>query len=127
MRFPFAITALATLLVASACKAGDVSNPGGRPAVALRIRPDGGAFNVGEPSDFTAAFLDADGTELGMAKSATWSSSDPTVATIDRAGHFVARCVGNTNIVAVASVGDQTVSGHRLVTVSTAGQTCAAH
>ena len=126
MRSPLIAVTLATLLTISGCRQADVAGPDVHAPVVLRIRPEGAAFNIGEPLDLTAMYLDAEGAELGVAGSATWSSSDPTVATIDRAGHFVARCVGKTTIVAVAAVGDRVVSGHSMVVVGTTGPTCAA-
>ncbi len=124
-RSPTGVVLFDALVGASACHLGDIADPAIRPPVALRIRPASGAFNVGEPMDFTAMYVDADSAELGIAHIAKWTSSDTTVATIELGGHFVARCVGSTLIVAVATVGDRTVVGQRTVAVSTVGPACA--
>ena len=115
----------AGLLLSAGCHRDSTSAPARR-AVALRVYPTGGAFNVGEPFLFSAARLASDSSELGTATSVTWTSSDTTIAVIRSDGNFRARCVGTAVITAKSIEDSRVLVGQRAVPVSTGDAPCAA-
>ena len=117
-------TAVGLLLIAS-CHRDSTSAPARR-AVALRVYPTGGAFNIGEPFLFSAARLASDSSELGTATGVTWTSSDTIIAVIRSDGNFRARCVGTAVVTAKTMEDSRVLVGQRSVLVVTGGSQCAA-
>lgn len=116
------ITALGALLLSSCGESP--SQPVAR-AVALRIYPTGGVFNIGESFLFSAVRVRGDSAELGAASTVTWTSSDTMVAVIRSDGSFRARCVGATLITAKALEDSRVLAGQRTVTVASGTVACA--
>ena len=83
-------------------------------ATRIEIEPATATVLPGETRAFTATVFDQRGSEMDWIK-VTWSSSNPEVGTIDRAGLFGAFAVGSTDV--TASAGD--AAGTAAVTVST--------
>ena len=92
-----------TLLVTAACGGGSSSsnpNPGPTPVVnSISLTPTGPSINVGSTKQFTATAGYSDLSSKNVTTSATWSSSDPTVARI-QSGLASGMAPGNVNITA---------------------------
>lgn len=79
---------------------------------AVVVSPDSADIPVGETQQFTAALVDLHGDPI-TGPAVTWSSSDPSVATIDGGGLATGLAVGVTTITATA----QAASGTAILTV----------
>jgi hypothetical protein len=90
-----ALGLMAVALVA--CDQTPVSLP---EATELAVTPSAVQLHVGESATASAQVLDQRGRTLRGAD-ATWSSSNPTVATVSRDGTITARAVGSAEITAV--------------------------
>lgn len=105
-----------------------------KPVAAVRVTPPTQVIRVGQKFEFQAQPLDADGNVL-PGRVVTWSSGDPTVATIDNTGLVTGVAVGPTTITATSegisgsaalSVGAQTATSITIAPPSvgiTVGQT----
>lgn len=75
------------------------ANPSVAPQLTrVTVTPPSSTVDVGQTQSFTATALDQDGQPMSGAGSPTWSSSDPSVATIDAAGTAKALKAGSTTI-----------------------------
>ena len=70
----------------------------------VTVSPTVMTINVGETSAVTATVLPADATD----KSVTWTSSNPSVATVDASGNVTAIAEGNANITVRTTDGNYT-------------------
>jgi uncharacterized protein YjdB len=83
------------------------------PVAAVSVSPSGPAAQVGATVQFSAIARDASGNAL-TGRSLAWSSSNPSVATVNSAGLASTVAAGTANIVAVC----EGVSGQSTITVS---------
>jgi uncharacterized protein YjdB len=83
------------------------------PVAAVSVSPSGPAAQVGATVQFSATARDASGNAL-TGRSLAWSSSNPSVATVNSAGLASTVAAGTANIVAVC----EGVSGQSTITVS---------
>jgi len=83
------------------------------PVAAVSVSPSGPAAQVGATVQFSATARDASGNAL-TGRSLAWSSSNPSVATVNSAGLASTIAAGTANIVAVC----EGVSGQSTITVS---------
>jgi RHS repeat-associated protein len=70
------------------------------PFTALRITPASATLSSGQRQQFTATGVRSDNTTADLTTRALWSSSNPSVATIDASGLAVAAGSGTTTITA---------------------------
>ena len=82
--------------------------------VSIGVTPASGTVPAGLPLQFSATGTYSDGSTQALTPSATWSSSAPSVATINAAGLASGLIVGNTTITAVSG----TVQGTAMLTVT---------
>lgn len=123
---PVATGALLALgALTAACGSESVS---GVPAGAVTISPASPTVRIGETVRLTATVKAGEGTD-GEARTVFWSSSNPTVATVDGTGLVTPHAVGTAQIAASAGgqsgvaelkVLDMAVSAVRLAVSSTA-------
>jgi uncharacterized protein YjdB len=86
---------------------------------ALTVTPVGATIGDGTTLQFTATGLFSDGFSSDLTLSATWTSSDPTVAAIDpTAGLATALAPGSTTICATFTIED--ITGYTPLTVTAA-------
>jgi alpha-tubulin suppressor-like RCC1 family protein len=88
------------LAAAIACKGGDAAAPIVLSSVAITAAADSVIF-AGATATRVATVKDAAGTAIA-GKTITWTSSVPTVASIDATGRVTARTLGTTQITATA-------------------------
>ncbi len=86
--------------------------------VSILVSPSDPSIATGQTQQFTAMGTYSDNSQNTLT-SATWSSSDTTVATIDNSGLATAATTGST-LVTASSAG---VSGNTTLSVTAAGQT----
>jgi plastocyanin len=98
--------------VSIAC-GGDDGGPTNGTVAAVQITTSTATLRLGEQSQFTAIALDASGREIQNAGAVAWSSSAPSVATVNQSGLVTGNTAGTTSITATV----QSVLGTRLVTV----------
>ncbi len=89
--------------------------PGG-PVATVTVSPNPATVAVGGTRSFAATPRDADGVTVST--TIVWTSSNPTVASINSAGLATGLTVGTTTIIATAANG---VKGEAVLTVSAAG------
>ena len=83
---------------------------------AIVVSPVSPAWAVGTNGRFTATGMSSDGSTQDLTAGASWSSSDPTVATAGAQGAVTAVQPGSTDITAASAA----VSGHVTLTVAAA-------
>lgn len=109
------ITALPSILLALACGNDSGTNPG-LPAVAsVQVSPIQQAAVVGEEIAFEARAFGAAGQEI-TGRAVTWSSGNPTVATVSTSGMVIAHAVGTAHI--KATIGGKMGSGELNVSLA---------
>ena len=79
------------------------------PFTAVRVSPASPTITSGQGQQFTAMAVAADNSTIDVTSRAMWSSSDPTVATIDANGLATALKAGTTSISATFATLTQTV------------------
>src|SRR5216683_6393088 len=79
------------------------------PFTAVRVNPASSSITSGQRQQFTAVAVAADNSTIDVTSRATWSSSDPTVATIDANGLATSLKAGTTSISATFANLTQTV------------------
>jgi RHS repeat-associated protein len=79
------------------------------PFTAVRVTPASPTITSGQGQQFTAVAVAADNSTIDVTSRATWSSSDPTVATIDANGLATSLKAGTTSISATFANLTQTV------------------
>ena len=82
------------------------------PVTKVTVTPETATLKVGKTTDLKAEVLPADATD----KTVTWTSSDDTVATVDKNGKVTAKAAGTATIKAVSNA-DDTIYGSCEVTV----------
>jgi Bacterial Ig-like domain (group 2) len=96
--------ALAAILVAGAFGCGGGSDhTSTRTLTAIAIAPTLASIPKGLTQQFTASGTFSDGTTQDLTKSAAWSSSDPTIATIDSSGLATSVAPGIATIIATSA------------------------
>ncbi len=98
---PFAaVIVLFGLLGLVACN-GTSTHQNNEPALqSITVSPPNASLSAGQQQQFSATANYSDGTSKDMSKSASWSSSDTTVATIDSSGIATAVKAGTVSITA---------------------------
>jgi uncharacterized protein YjdB len=82
---------------------GSASVTVGPPAlVSIAVSPNPSSLPLGETKQLSATGTFTDGTTQDLTPSATWSSSGPTVASVNAAGLAVAKAVGTATISAAS-------------------------
>jgi uncharacterized protein YjdB len=84
------------------------------PVATVEVTPNPLTMSVSQSTQMTATPKDANGNALS-GRAVTWSSSDPTVATIDNQGKLTAVAAGTTTITATS----EGKSGTAAITIST--------
>lgn len=117
MRFRIA-TLFAMALVTSACDDTTSSAPAPEPArlATLVITPPG-ALSDGDVKSLVASARDQYGAAVPNA-TITWSSTNPTIATVTTAGVLTALREGQTEIVAIARAGSLAVEQRQSITIA---------
>ena len=112
----FALSSIGALALLSACGGGGSSNTVPRSPVltSIKVTAANGNVTVGQTQQMKATGLYNNNTSQDLTNSATWTSSDSTVATISATGMLTAKNSGNCSI--AANVGP--VSGSFNVTVA---------
>jgi hypothetical protein len=111
-------TITATVTIAGVTKAGTATlTIPGCPLMTISVTPRNPTVPVGVSQQFTATDLFCDGTTQDVTTTATWASSDKTVATIDATGLAFTVKRGTTTI--SATIGP--VTGKTMLTVSDIG------
>src|SRR5208282_6916520 len=89
----------------------------GQPALlSITVSPNSSSLPVGESEQFTATGNFTDGTTQNLTQSATWTSSEPTVASVSSSGWVATNAVGTDMISATAG----SVVGSASLTVTSA-------
>lgn len=109
----FVALVLATLL---ACSGGGEGSGGTAPPalVSIAVAPDAAVFGKNCTQQFTATGTYSDGSRSALTSSATWTSTNAAVATIDGAGLATLLSAGTTTI----TVFRGGVTGYALMTVT---------
>jgi hypothetical protein len=112
----FVIALFAALTACSGKSSSSSGGGGGSTAtlVSISLSPSAPSIQTGGTQQFTATGAFSDNTTQNLTSTATWSSSNPSVATISSAGVAAGVAVGTTTIKA----GSGTVSGATTLTVS---------
>jgi hypothetical protein len=84
--------------------------------VSLAVTPQSAAVPLGNNQQFTATATLTDGSKTDVTRMATWTSTQPQIASVDATGNATSKAVGATPISAVY----QSVSGSSTLTVNTA-------
>lgn len=108
-------TSVVTITATSEGKSGSaklVVNP--VPVDSVAVSPASASIKRGQTKQFTATALDANGAALS-GRTFTWTSSDPTVATVDQTGLVTGITEGRNVVITAASGGK---SGTATVTVT---------
>jgi YD repeat-containing protein len=79
------------------------------PFIAVRVTPASPTITSGQRQQFTAIAVAADNSTIDVTSRATWSSSDPTVATIDANGLASSLKAGTTSVSATFANLTQTI------------------
>ncbi|WP_324084464.1 DUF3443 family protein, partial [Geomonas sp.] len=87
---------LPCFLVSGGCGSGGGSSP--PILLAISISPTNATFVAGTTLQYTATGIYSNGLAINVTQSVTWSSSVPTVATIDSKGSATAVAAGTTAI-----------------------------
>lgn len=90
----------------------------------VTVTPAAGEVLVGATEQLGAAGFDPDGAPITSGLSASWTSSNPLVATVSSGGLVTGVAVGTTTITATITNGVNTLSATSLVTVSPAASSC---
>jgi uncharacterized protein YjdB len=100
------------------CGGGSNSAPGSPPAVlqSIQVSPVGPSIAAGLSQQFTATGKYSDNSSKDLTNSATWSSSDASVATVSSTGMATSKAPGSTTIMASYAA----VSGVATLTVTAA-------
>ena len=85
--------------------------------VSITVTPESATITIGGTQQFTATGTYSDGSEADLTTTATWTSSDSTVATVDSAGLATGLDIGEATIQATS----ETLSGTATLTVIEVG------
>ncbi|MBT3202469.1 MAG: hypothetical protein HN350_21430, partial [Phycisphaerales bacterium] len=105
MRFHFTLLRLLIIpmLFLMGCSSGDGGSDGGSSATLAKIQvePFQATLDMGTSQQYTATAIYTNGDKKDVTDVVTWSSSQPTVASIDEKGIASARLEGSTVIAAL--------------------------
>ena len=107
-------TVAAVLALVACTTSNDGTGTSAKPVASVAITGASGSFATGTSVQLTAAAFDAGGAQIASPGTFSWSSSAPSVATVDQAGKVSTLAAGTTNISATV-VG---VTGTAALTVS---------
>jgi uncharacterized protein YjdB len=110
--------ALLALLTGCGAKGGSGTTKGSSSTTvsSIQVSPSSTAVGIGGVQQFTATSHLSDGTTQDITSTAQWSSSDPSIATVDSSGRATGVISGSVTITAQSG----TLSGTALLKVSTA-------
>jgi uncharacterized protein YjdB len=109
------LVCVGALLSSSACSRGGAAGP---PALqAITVLPASDSVELGFGLKLTATGTYADGSRSDLTRSASWSSTDPTIASVDAEGNATPVGIGRTTI--EASLGS--IRGSMALTVTPTG------
>lgn len=66
----------------------------------LTVAPDSASITTSETQQLTATFTDTDGSEQDVSSSATWTSDDDTIASVDTSGLVTGESAGSAVVTA---------------------------
>lgn len=84
--------------------------------LSITVSPNSSSLPVGEAEQFSAIGNFSDGTTQNLTQAATWSSSKPTIASVNSSGSVATKAVGTDTISATAAY----VTGSASLTVTSA-------
>jgi len=113
VRTKMRLTVAFLLLLFPVCCGGGSSSSSNSTLTYINITPAGPSVPAGATKQFSAAGINADGSNNDLGGQVTWSSSDPSVATINSSGLATALTTGTTVITATSG----NVSGSTTLTV----------
>lgn len=64
------------------------------------MTPDSASITTSETQQLTATFTETDGSEQDVSGTATWTSSDDTIATVDTSGLVTGQSAGSAVVTA---------------------------
>jgi len=119
----FSVLPLVVLLILVGCGGGSGTNSGDPPAgdvstsvVSISVTPADPRIPVGVTKQFAASGAYSDGTSHNITAQVTWSSSNPSVATVNGSGLATAASAGTATITATSG----SISGNTTLTVTSA-------
>ena len=119
----FSVLPLVVLLILVGCGGGSGTNSGDPPAgdvstsvVSISVTPADPSIPVGVTKQFAASGAYSDGTSHNITAQVTWSSSNPSVATVNGSGLATAASAGTATITATSG----SISGNTTLTVTSA-------
>ncbi len=95
----------------SACGGSSSPVPPGHVLRYIQVAPASSTINIGQTQQFAAGGTYADGGTQDLSNQVTWSSSNPTVATISASGLALGLSQGSSTISATFKSSDGTVTG----------------
>ena len=120
----FSVLPLVVLLILVGCGGGSGTNSGDPPAgdvstsvVSISVTPADPSIPVGVTKQFAASGAYSDGTSHNITAQVTWSSSNPSVATVNGSGLATAASAGTATITATSG----SISANTILTVSSGG------